>query len=168
MRVGFLTGLIIFQNKNSFNKVHKVWEFYGQIALFCMQKNERKAFIDSSHLKILCLANDRLTLTVFILGSSHVLCVFKAPRCLIYSSHYCFVGNLPDIFSRLLWEPQTSPWKPLVSGCISAPAGAPTTGRWRWFTDTDGSACRNRSLFCAVSLRRRRTRCLSSFVGRLT
>lgn len=80
MRVGFLTGLIIFQNKNSFNKVHKVWEFYGQIALFCMQKNERKAFIDSSHLKILCLANDRLTLTVFILGSSHVLCVFKAPR----------------------------------------------------------------------------------------
>lgn len=95
VRVGFLTGLIIFQNKNSFNKVHKAWVFYGQIALFCMQKNERKAFIDSSHLKILCLANDRLTLTVFILCSSHVHCVFKSLWCLIHSKPLLFCCDSP-------------------------------------------------------------------------
>lgn len=90
--------------------------------------------------------------------------------CTLLHLHTCkrcvFCWESPvDLFHGSFTGPQTSPWKPLESRYCSRPPPRRQTGGAASLTLT-GRLCQSRSLFLRrVVLRRRRSRCLSSFVG---
>ena len=85
---------------------------------------------------------------------------------LLHKRSFCLWGPPRNPLTTLV-APRTPPWEPLLIYYDPHPllAGSWQTGGAGSPTVTGRPVGRNRSLFCAVLLRRRRSLCLSSFAG---